>query len=470
MNGYSKALMGFDFADAVTLDLARQKFAQCLEQNEVDRETAEAEAAGLNHYWKFATYAFCPTGEGGGIDNSCSPTEGIEGNDVVASSSDWLDNAVKTSQFPLRQKSGRAVTLQSRIRDIGRFEGRDSIIVDVSLQNVDRANSTRRLKLLLDNAFDGYKQVNPKAHAPDIFRDGVEIDRDFANWLNLKYDRQWKETNLQSLLKKKSTKSLESIQPLGKSFMLRYMPPWRGFMDMQPGSPHMRIFGKYAELRERRSYDCQWCGLHRYHLPGQHDQCDHSPTGECSGDKDWHERKQRIEEQANALELDDEQRGAIQEYTAAGYRDINGFLRGTTKLTGTRLSNAKGRIMDIDSAIDRSRLPESIVTYRGMVDRDKLFSDPQALIGKTITVKTFSSTTLQRQIAEDFGEESKPGANDGVLFRIHIPKGSSALYVSASKLGGNGEAELLLSRSSKFKIKGIKTISGKDWIDLDLVS
>ena len=73
-----------------------------------------------------------------------------------------------------------------------------------------------------------------------------------------------------------------AVQNLGKPFMLRHMLPWRGFMDLRPGSPHLRIFGKYAELREGRSYDCQWCGLHRYHLPGEHDQCAHSPTGECS--------------------------------------------------------------------------------------------------------------------------------------------------------------------------------------------
>lgn len=39
------------------------------------------------------------------------------------------------------------------------------------------------------------------------------------------------------------------------------------------------------------SYTCTYCGLRRYHLPGQHDQCDHSPTGDCV-DPAW-EKKQR---------------------------------------------------------------------------------------------------------------------------------------------------------------------------------
>ena len=29
------------------------------------------------------------------------------------------------------------------------------------------------------------------------------------------------------------------------------------------------------------SFTCLHCGIRRYHLPGQHDQCDHSITGEC---------------------------------------------------------------------------------------------------------------------------------------------------------------------------------------------
>ena len=39
------------------------------------------------------------------------------------------------------------------------------------------------------------------------------------------------------------------------------------------------------DLSETKTFTCAYCGLRRYHLPGQHDQCDHSPTGECTGDK-----------------------------------------------------------------------------------------------------------------------------------------------------------------------------------------
>lgn len=46
-----------------------------------------------------------------------------------------------------------------------------------------------------------------------------------------------------------------------------------------------------------REFTCTYCGLHRYHLPGQHDQCDHSPTGECSRESETPERKALFEEE-----------------------------------------------------------------------------------------------------------------------------------------------------------------------------
>jgi len=118
--GYRMALMGFDFTN---LEEKRRKFQWWLEQQGVDAQTAYSEAMRLEHSWEFAAhnqgkaymdaldpwlgaldmtpgsvglrlydkyrevkgYAFCPTGEGGGIDNSCSPTgepgKGKEGED-----------------------------------------------------------------------------------------------------------------------------------------------------------------------------------------------------------------------------------------------------------------------------------------------------------------------------------------------------------------------------------------------------
>ena len=281
LTAYQLALMGFDFADQGELLRARAEFA----------EQTGSEPNGLAHAWEFAAYAFCPTGERGGIDNSCSP-EGSDGGvaDLKPTGREWMQNAVKTSQFPVRQPSGKSVKLIARVKDIGRFEGRDSVIIDTDLSSITKVNAFRRLKLLLDNAFEGYKVQNPKAHAPDIFRDGVEIDKEFADWLNIKYKRQWQETNLSSLILKR-----KRLEINGQSFLQSFQG--RFAMDLTPGSTSRRIFEKYLELRENNNYDCVYCGLKRYPLPGQHDQCDHSPTGECV-DPEW--QKQLKEKEADS--------------------------------------------------------------------------------------------------------------------------------------------------------------------------
>ena len=56
MNGYSKALMGFDFADVKTLFLARKKFSAYLQSQGVPIEVAEPETWHLHHSWEFAAY------------------------------------------------------------------------------------------------------------------------------------------------------------------------------------------------------------------------------------------------------------------------------------------------------------------------------------------------------------------------------------------------------------------------------
>src|SRR3990167_3509907 len=46
---------------------------------------------------------------------------------------------------------------------------------------------------------------------------------------------------------------------------------------------------------DSQSYTCVYCGLKRYHLPGAHDQCDHSVTGGCV-DKEWEEQESKIKD------------------------------------------------------------------------------------------------------------------------------------------------------------------------------
>lgn len=63
-----------------------------------------------------------------------------------------------------------------------------------------------------------------------------------------------------------------------------YAPAW--VLDYRESSGAQRKKKRNSLQDLYRQYECAYCGLKRYHLPGQHDQCDHSPTGDCV-DEEW---------------------------------------------------------------------------------------------------------------------------------------------------------------------------------------
>ena len=278
INGYASALMGFDFADAETLRLARREFAQYLERNGMDRETAEAEAAELNRSWEFATYAFCPTGEGGGIDNSCSPT-GETGISERGSKSLLPESHAETNAW---------IDIRAKDRSISRNEFLTTDEYKAAypyLQQLYRAEKLKtaatavkamaEVKVNFEDRV-GYDYVTPFGVEP---YKGEIISRNGIPYIKLD-EGQTTIKGTRSVRWHKGWKKLSS----GKSFMLRYMSPWRGLMDLRPGSPNLKIFGKYVELRERkREYSCNHCGLAHYHSYGGCADFAFCPTGEGGG-------------------------------------------------------------------------------------------------------------------------------------------------------------------------------------------
>jgi len=262
LNGYSRALMGFDFADASALLAARRKFAEYLAENGVDQNQAESDADGLNHSWEFAVYHL----PGLHDQKDHDPRRGGEmtfgdGNTPIKSSDvqrilSGIDTGKELEllrKTPITERGIPAIrTTQSRIR----------------IDKIEASGKNKRLHVTL---LDEKTKVNGGGF---VLPTDIEYLRGRSFLLDTGKLGKTKFLSIKIQSQKKEHSD-------GKSFMLRHMPPWRGLMDTRPGSPHLKIFGKYAELKERRSYDCQWCGLHRYHLPGQHDQCAHSPTGEC---------------------------------------------------------------------------------------------------------------------------------------------------------------------------------------------
>lgn len=127
---------------------------------------------------------------------------------------------------------------------------------------------------------------------------------------------------------------------------------------------------------------------------------------------------------------------AIADYTAAGYRRINSYLRGTLPSHIDPLMQIK-MIEQIDQVMDAApRVPRAMKVYRGI--SPSIVHDLQP--GDVFRDDGFVSTSINPN-----------QAFSGAQLEIHVPKGSKGLYVDEiSKTAG--EDELMLDRSSKFKV------------------
>jgi hypothetical protein len=164
-----------------------------------------------------------------------------------------------------------------------------------------------------------------------------------------------------------------------------------------------------------------------------------------SPDTEW------LENTSWTKNVTNQEREAVTNYQYSGYLDLNEALR-----TGGSKSD---EVIDLESKMNglmaRSKLPESIVLYRGfssemgrklhdMYDKDML--NP----GTTISDKGFISSTTDTGIAKDMAETMGNGFNI-VMMKIEAPKGLKA--INAGLVGENrGENEVILNKNTKFKI------------------
>lgn len=174
----------------------------------------------------FHEYAFCPTGEGGGIDNSCSPTgePGQPAEDITP---------IKPGAVPTRRAVVRILT------------------------------DSWRQGSLEHGEFDRTTVMKPghiRVWARSV---GKRSEREIADLL-------------ERILTRAGYQTAQHKNEIG-----------RFFIDIT-ASP--------AKNRGTKSFVCIYCGRHRYHLPGQHDQCDHSVTGECV-DPEWEKSEENPKNQ-----------------------------------------------------------------------------------------------------------------------------------------------------------------------------
>jgi len=134
--------------------------------------------------------------------------------------------------------------------------------------------------------------------------------------------------------------------------------------------------------------------------------------------------------------LSDEENEALKWYKEDGFYDLNSDLRDAGY-------SEDDRVEIIDAALDKSRLAEPVITYRGA---DWSVFEEENLIGATIEDQAFVSTSLSERVATAHA--------DGVIIEIRVPAGTRALNMERWQVAGwqRGESELLLPRNSKFKV------------------
>lgn len=153
---------------------------------------------------------------------------------------------------------------------------------------------------------------------------------------------------------------------------------------------------------------------------------------------------------------------ALQDY-ASSSNDINGYLR-EKGIPSYKVDRVKQQICNIDRAVSRGVIDDPLVTYRGVgsnylgVDLSSEEAVKKA-IGSAITDPGFMSTSLSREVAEDYRH------GNGVIMEIKVPKGTHAAYIdmardTAEELmefaedGDAGNIEYLLERGGTVNITG----------------
>ena len=208
-----------------------------------------------------------------------------------------------------------------------------------------------------------------------------------------------------------------------------------------------------AELAKERGeeigdFTCAYCGIRRYHLPGQHDQCDHSPTGECSFKESQITDKQNeqiFQYKSWQKKMSRDERMALSDYSTDEEMFLmNQSLRQKSVAKGIGEPKLKKWVTNLDSVLSKAKTTQDIVVYRGMNFEPEQLGLIQ---GAMIVDGGYVSTSRIRSIGENF-------ASKGIIAQIKIPAGSKAAYLKGVS-GRSEEREVLLPRGSKFKVTEI---------------
>ena len=153
--------------------------------------------------------------------------------------------------------------------------------------------------------------------------------------------------------------------------------------------------------------------------------------------------------------LSQNERDAIADYTNKTDEEINTALR--KKKIPEKL---RPIIKNIDSALSKYELSQSIITYRGI---NVSAFDNGIQVGSSFTEKGYSSTSVDKFIAGDFLKSEKD-----VLMRIVVPSGKGRGAFIGNVSNKPSEREFLLARDTKFTITKIGQVQGYIMVDVTI--
>lgn len=162
--------------------------------------------------------------------------------------------------------------------------------------------------------------------------------------------------------------------------------------------------------------------------------------------------------------LSSDEKLCVSGYCAADYDTVNSFLRKNNGFEYIDKDFADDMISNLDSAIAKFELRESVKTYRGASIESilKLYPDAENfsdLIGHIYHDKGYMSSSPLKSVAEKFATEN---GQDGILLEIDMSKGRG-LGAYVNQLAGqfqDDEYEFLIKRNTSLEIYDVDE-SGK---------
>ncbi len=156
--------------------------------------------------------------------------------------------------------------------------------------------------------------------------------------------------------------------------------------------------------------------------------------------------------------LPPDERAVLAAYKGEEYRPINLALRRGEELTDEQAA----QVALLDRALQRFRLPEPVVVFRGF------HLSSAVAVGAQIEDRAYFSTSLLREHAEGFLELPGDQPFRPALARVLLPAGMRC--GAPDLIEYVGEAEILLPRSSEFAVRSVTRPRGTQarWvIDLE---